>query len=85
MTIELSQTELESLRWLKWRGGVCKYHVEGPQQLGLFGELITPGTRTLSKLIKKGLVLLTEEVDDFSPMYDITDLGEEVLKQYFDK
>ncbi len=85
MKIELGQTELASLRWLKWRGGVCAYHVEGPQKLGIFGELITPGTRTLNKLVKKGLVILTEEDGEFSPMYDITDLGEEVLKQIIDK
>lgn len=85
MKVELGQAELESLRWLKWRGGVCTYHIEGPQQLGLFGELITPGTKTMTKLVKKGLVLLTEEDGEFSPMYDITALGEEVLQQYIDK
>jgi hypothetical protein len=82
---ELSQMELETLRWLQWRGGVCTYHLEDKQSIGGLGQLEMPGKRTMNKLVKKGLVMLTDPIGEFSPMYDITELGEEALKQNIDK
>ena len=85
MTIELTSSELQALRWLKWKGGVCEYVIGDKTELGIWNEIEVPGKRLLGKLIKKGLVMLTEEEGEFSPMYDITDKGMEVLKQYIDK
>lgn len=85
MTIDLKPKELETLRWLKWKGGVCNFAVDDEVVLGVWGEIEVPSRRMLGRLVKKGLVMLTEEDGDWSPMYDLTELGEEVLKQNIDK
>lgn len=86
--IELTVGEVEALEWLNYRGGVLISEVEDKAVKGCFNETVIPGRRVINRLIKKGLVFMTEEedtIEQWTPMYMLTPEGEEVLKQLFDK
>ena len=84
--IRLSSGEEHALLWLYYDhgGAVLSTVIDGPATKDCFGDIETPGERVIKKLIKKGYVVLTEEDDeddlDLTPMYQLTDEGEALVK-----
>ena len=62
------------MEWLKARGGsVLITRIEDGAKYDLWGDVEVPSLRTIKSLIKKGLVLQTEEDEDWTPTYDLVD------------
>ena len=57
--------------------------IDGAAVKGPFGVEV-PGERTIKSLMKKGLILMTEEEEldgvTFTPSYDLTEEGEKIVK-----
>jgi hypothetical protein len=82
-----SEAEITALRLIHDKGGVLISHVSDKNEIDVFGNVI-PGIRVFAKLIKKGLVFITEEepftldngeVFCFTPTYELTEVGIKAL------
>lgn len=80
--MKLSKNEEFALFWLHFYNGgaILSTQLESSATIGVFGETEVPSSRVMNKLVKKDLVLLTEEDDEWTPMYQITEEGEKLAK-----
>lgn len=75
---DLSEAEWEALQWLRSCGGsVLASQVPDRNERGDFGQVV-PGMGVYRKLVKKGLVTITEEDGDFTPAIELTQQGREL-------
>lgn len=70
METKLSMREIEALEWMRKQEAVLVTRIDDEER-DCFGSLIRPSERVIKSLVKKGLVYITEEDGDWTPMYQV--------------
>ena len=74
LEMQLTAREQEALAWLEWKGGsVLITVIEDGARYDIWNDIEVPSKKTIKSLIKKGLVIQTEEEEDWTPTYDLVE------------